>query len=88
MSNLHPACQIRKLSSDAVHLMVNLKHEKVNSGAFLKSVQLWVGICELYVAEFNDFFQPPNPGVENMISMECLFLKIYLKGPFLQFSRK
>lgn len=88
MSNLHPAHQIRKISGDAVHLTVNLKHEKVNSGAFLKSVQLWVGICELYVAEFNDFFQPPNLEVDNMISMECLFLKSYLKGPFLQFSRE
>lgn len=56
MPNLHPARQVRNISGNAVHLMVNLKHEKVNLGAFENFVQLWVGICELHLTDPNDFF--------------------------------
>lgn len=68
MPNLHSARQIRKISSNAIHLMVNLKHEKVNSGALKNFVQLGVGICELHLTNLNDFFQPCDLGVGNIIA--------------------
>lgn len=72
MPNLQPVCQVRKLSGNVVHLMVNLKSEKANPGAFFKFVHLWMGICELYLVDLNDFFQLPNLGIDNIIGMECL----------------
>lgn len=88
MPNLHSARQIRKISSNAIHLMINLKHEKVNSGAFKNFVQLWVGICEFHLTDLSDFYQPCDRGIGNIIALEYLFLKNCLKSPFQRYSRK
>lgn len=83
MPNLHPTRQVRKLLGNAVHLTVNLKGEKVNSGVFKKFVQLCVGVYELYLNDLNGFSQPLNHRVEGITGME--FLKNCLKVLFNSF---
>ena len=59
MPNRHCAHQARVTFDNVVHLFVNLKCEKVNTGAFKKFVQLEMGICEPYFVDLNDFFYSP-----------------------------